>query len=662
MGNGFASLGSLGELFPDQDVRCINPRCRNTWTWLKQKGDDPTKPPRKFCPECDAKLEGLTEKTMTCKEEGCDKTWVMTAKEQLFAKKEQLEASYCNSCATKHNEAKNIEVPCRIKECDNTWVWTEYSQKKSGRKTPPNLLCGSCHEEQKKLKDIMVECKVNGCTEQYAYTPLLQLFDKKAGRPKEFRPRRMCKSCMDKLQDLKPVTVPCKIKDCKHTWEFSTYAQLEYYNQKGKDAPLPHRMCGECFKTFNDSAEREIECKNKGCHKTWKYTKQMAVADKKRGKESTYRMCKSCYDRFNELKDIELPCQYKKYGCEQTSQLGRQPQLIAELNNKPNRAYQLCQSCLDFISNAKETAKACTKCGTDITFTPHEQLLEKLGKFTPSAHCSTCLGEEIKEATAGESLSITHHTHVVKLPAKGDWNKDRAISALPRFVTHAKLEELVDSEIVITVFSNEFAMAEEEGESWPYKLEQLLRERHPEFKTVVINSSIENSSTPQALARVKRDLAPFNSDAVIFSFDHTDAKVKTERTEKGFVPVLDYTKVAEASNELFAAIAHNVKGHKAYITTTPVIPAYNPPEGLKGSQLDEWESRQRAAFNKCLAHSRSCAKNNDIAVIDVASRFGVNGEESARKWMKDWFSPNDHGLRNIINWAADFVESTGIYE
>ena len=178
----------------------------------------------------------------------------------------------------------------------------------------------------------------------------------------------------------------------------------------------------------------------------------------------------------------------------------------------------------------------------------------------------------------------------------------------------------------------------------------------------VINSSIENSSTPQAFVRIGRDLFPFKADAVIFSFDHTDVKVSTQRTDQGFLPILDYNQVAAASNELFATIAKQVKGHKAYMTPTPVIPAYNPPIGLKGSQLDEWESRQRSMFNKCLAHSRSCAKNNDIPIIDVAARFGINGEESARKWMKDWFNPNDHGQRNIINWAAAFIESTGLYE
>jgi hypothetical protein len=586
----------------------------------------------------------------------------MTAKEQLFSRPSQLEKSFCDACAKKHNQAKNIEVPCRIRECGNSWVWTEHDQKRFGRKNPPKRLCSSCYEEQKKLSDISVECKVKGCSNHYVYTPLLQLLDRKAGKPSDYRPRRMCPSCMEKLNEYKPVQVPCKIRGCKKSWEFTPYAQLEYYAEKGADAPLPHRMCQDCFTVYNAAKDESIECKNKGCHNTWVYNRTMAVMDKVRGKESKHRMCKTCFDLYNELEDIELPCQYKKYGCEQTSVLGKYPQLIAELNKKPNRAYQLCESCLEFISNAKEISRECTSCGASISFTPHEQLLEKLGKFTPSTQCPNCLGRELKEATAKEGIKITHHAHVVKLPSKGPWNSDRMISSLPPYITHTKLDELVDAEVVITVFSNEFAMADEEEKSWPYQLEQLLRERHPEFKTVVMNSSIATSSTEQALARIERDLAPFKSDAVIFSFDHADVQVKHATGSHGFVPVWDQPAVTKASDELFATIARHVKGHKAYMTPTPVIPSFHPPEGLKRVELSEWESALRMVFNKRLAHSRSCAHTNGIPIIDVAARFGVNVEESSKKWMKDWFSPNDHGLRNIINWAADFVESTGIYE
>ncbi len=659
---GFGSLGSLGELFPDQEVRCINPRCRDTWTWFKKKNDDPSRPPRKLCPKCEAKLTSLSEKEMSCKDESCDKVWTMTAKEQLYAKPEHLKESYCNSCAKKNNEAKNIEVPCRIKECKNTWIWTDFAQKKGNKKTPPNRMCESCHEEQKKLKDISIDCKISACDEKYIYTPLMQLYDLKSGHPADYRPRRMCKKCMDGLQKYKSITVPCKINSCKHTWEFSSYAQLEYYAKEGADAALPNKMCKECFQVFKEAKDEEIKCKNKGCDKTWKYTKHMAITDKLSGKKTTHRMCHSCFDKYNAIKDVELPCQYKKYGCEETSTLGRYPQLIAQLNNKPDRAYQLCKSCLEFISKAQTISKKCTACESEISFTPHEQLLEKLGKFTPSDHCPTCLGKEIKEATGNSELHIIHHSHVVKLPAKGDWNNDRAISAPPVFITHTKLDELVDTEVVITVFSDEFALADEEENSWPYKLEQLLRERHPEFKTVVLNSSIANTSSKQALDRVKRDVAPFKSNIIIFSFDHHNAMVKQVRGDKGFQPLHDSKEVTESTDILFAEIAKNEEGHKAYITTTPAIPAYHPPEAIHKGQLDEWESQQKAHFHKCLAHSRSAARKNDIAIIDVASRFEVNGEDSAKKWMKDWFNPNDHGLRNIINWAADFVESTGIYE
>ena len=173
----FNGLGSLGELFPDQEVRCMNPRCRNTWTWFKQKGDDPTKPPRKLCEKCESELAKLEDKRVVCEEEGCEKTWTWTAKEQLYHTKGKSHG-YCQECAAKHSHHRDIEVPCRIKECEETWVWTRREQEKSGKSKTPRRLCEKCFEELNKFKDKEIDCKINACNKKWTYTRMGQLLDK----------------------------------------------------------------------------------------------------------------------------------------------------------------------------------------------------------------------------------------------------------------------------------------------------------------------------------------------------------------------------------------------------------------------------------------------------------------------------------------------------
>lgn len=658
----FNGLGNLGELFPDQEVRCMNPRCRNTWTWFKQKGDDPTKPPRKLCEKCEAELTKLEDKRVVCEEEGCEKTWTWTAKEQLYHTKGKSHG-YCQECAAKHSHHRDIEVPCRIKECDETWVWTRREQERSGKTKTPRRLCEKCFEELNKFKDKEIDCKINACNKKWTYTRMGQLLDKKSGKDADYVPRRMCSDCMDKLKTLKDREVPCRVKECNHTWKFSTYAQLEYFSRVGWDTEDPQRMCPECFDFMNKTEEREINCKNKGCDKKWTYKKRMQLHDKlTKRKNPTYRMCNDCFNEFKNFKSEDVPCKYAKDGCENTWTWEAYDKFQAHLKKHDHAPSKACPECTKFLAETKSVSKKCTTCDNEITFTPAEQLLQKLGKLTPSEQCSDCLGKDLTESTHAEKPSIVHHTHVVKLPAKGAWNKDAAIRELPSFVSHSKLEQLVDSEVVIVVCSDELAIDENEKATWPEMLQEVLTTRHPEFKTVVVNSSIAHTTSGQAANRIERDILPFEPNVTLFSFDHNDSKVKDYRGEKGFETKVSSEKASAGSEALFKKVSEKVKKHKAYMTITPFLPELGNPSGVKKYQLDEWTTLQQETFDKCQAHAKSLAHKFNIPILDLESKFEVQGKSSAKKWMKDWYQPNESGIKNIANWAADYIESLGLYD
>ncbi len=662
MSNGYNSFGSLGDFFPDQEVRCMNPRCRNTWTWFKKDGDDPSKPPRRLCPECEARLAKLEDIEVPCKEEGCDKIFKMTAKEQLYAGKKATLEGFCPECAAKRDHRRDMEIPCRIQACEHTWVWTKRDQERNQEKTIPKRLCEKCFEELNKLHDIEVPCKIDACKKTWTYTRMGQLLDRKAGKDESYTPKRMCSDCMKKLKELKPKQIKCRIKECDNTWPFSTYAQLEYYSREGWDAAPPQRMCNECYSFINSVEEKTLHCKNKGCKNDWKYTKRMQLHDKlTKRKNATYRMCPECFKNFQDINPEEVPCKFAEHGCGNTWTRSAYEQLQTELQHKNHNPVKACEECSKFLNDAKTITKSCKKCAQDISFTPLEQLLHKLGKFTTSELCPDCLNQELKENAAEGQLPITHHTHVVKLPSKGAWNRDAAIRELPPFVNHNKLVQLVDAEVVIVVFADELALHEDEEQSWPARLQQTLIERHPEFKTIVVNASIADTGSEQAVNRLKRDVSPFEPNVVLFSFDHGDSKVKDYRGEKGFEFKYPYERVAESLEDLFSKMSA-MKTHKLYFTSTPLLPELGTPAGVKPYEKEEWTTAQKEHYDKCLAHAKSMAHKHNVPILDLMARFEVKGKESARKWMKNWYEPNDHGLRNITQWMADYIDSLGLYD
>ncbi len=662
MGNfeDFGGLGSLGEFFPDQEVRCINHNCRKTWTWMRGKDDNPSQPPKKLCPSCEEKLKNLTEITVTCKAEGCDCHWHVTPKEQLYGGKKVL-SGYCHECAPKFDSSpRDREVKCRINSCDKTWIWTKRDQERRPSKKAPQRLCNDCYNELSKLEDTEYDCKVSSCKNKVVYTKLSKLYDLKAGKDIDHLPPRMCKSCHEKLKTYKTEKVKCRVDECEGTWDFSAYAQLDYYQREGEDAPLPKRMCNDCYNFMNSAKTEAVQCKNSRCKKEWQYSKRMQLHDKLTGnKKGRYRMCPSCFNKLNKLEVIQKPCKNSKYGCTNTYEYKPIDQLHDDLAHK--KVNHQCSECSGFLENTKTITKKCTSCDAEIKFTAYEQLLQKFGKFHPADHCSKCLDNEMSEKLkdSENSAPITHHSHVVQIPSKGAWNKDRAIAELPPYINSEKLQQLIDSDFVIVLLTDEVSYNENENETLGAILEEKLNAKYEGLKTVVVNTVIPKSSLAQAVKRYKRDVAPYNPDFIICSFDQVNSRLKEQA--KGYQVANTPESIETAFEALFDKLT-KTKSKAVYMTGCPVIIDYNIPETIKRYEREEWASLQKEQHDRCLAHAKSAAHKFSLPILDLCSRFEVNGQESAKKWMKNYNSPNEKGIRNIADWLANYIHGINLYD
>lgn len=648
------SLGSIGELFPDKNIRCRVRGCTNSWQMAgedavrKLASADPELPER-MCAECYETYIKLKDMDVACGKNGCANTWKWTRFQQLEALAKGITRPprrFCPDCQKELAEIADKEMPCRMKGCKGSWVWSKQQQLNWDKDQPPSRLCKDCFTRLQEYEDKQLPCRVKGCGNRWPWSAYQQLEHALSGKDPENSPRRMCPDCVRRLRQYQDMEVPCKARECSRTWTWSAYAQLEFRLTHGDEAPPPTRLCNECFQFFQQARDIERQCKTKGCRRTWIYGKGWQLRDWLKGREYAPAMiCEECRARLEQLAPVEKPCDVP--GCSGTWTHLPEEQLKDSLSGRRDLRSKRCKDCEEFLHEHTFQNVKCEKCGCDVPWSPYEQLLVTRGIFTKPALCSACGGANLPASRPPLPVVSDHH-QVVRMPKGGRWGSDPEIAAWPPHLDHAVIARAEKADIRIVALGDDLTYSADDIEhSWPLLLERKLAEKLADqgLVPVVVNAGIPGTSSRQALQRLKRDVAPFKPHIILFSFAFGDSLL--EIVGDRYRPKISDEEAEQAMAQLNAELRKT--GAKAiYWTTNPTFPhCHKQPVHLNG-----WADAQQARKSHMLAHALRLCGEAEIPVVELRSRFEVNGESSAKKWMSDWFNHNATGAANIATWMA----------
>jgi len=672
------SLGSLGELFPDTDLRCRIRGCNNVWRFsgedaLRQVADGRSGRPERMCDECFRLFQSLQDQPIACSREGCTNTWIWNRFQQLEAARQGRHGppanALCRDCQQKLREVGDLEVPCRMKGCTRTWTWYARERVQGDPDKPPRRLCAECFNALRDLQDIEVPCRLRGCTHTWTWNRFQQLEHIAGGKPLDRPPRRMCESCFKAFQELKDEVRPCKAKECHGTWTYTAYEQLEQRLAHGAETPppVPERLCAECYEFVRTAVDREVACRNRGCSNTWTYTRMMQLRMKLKGlHRPPGRTCDACQEKLKALPEREVKCVVP--GCSRTWTYSASDQLRDQLNGRIEPPGRRCRECEAFLAEHQSVALACEHCHKPVQWSGYEQLLCELGTFKKPTKCPDCTEQAMALGRPREPERLEHHL-IIRVPSAGRWHEDEIIRERPARLTPEVLERMERAAVRVVCIGDELTWSLDDEElSWPYLLQQRLGEIYggPE-KVAVLNAGIAFCTTAQGVVRFPRDVVPFQPHLVVFSFSLADARLYWHRDEQCWRP--EHTPEAMmAALERFAECIKRQQCKALYWTPNPIFPQEEPPSreasssaaSPTGRSHDAWFQAQSAALDQAVRVAHQCCSRYGIPALDVRARFEVNGVRSARKWMGSWYLHNEVGSRNMAAWFAEQVVREGL--
>ncbi len=659
-------LGSLGDLFPTQDLHCRVRGCPNVWQFsgedaLHRVAAGEKARPARMCDDCFATYNQLQDQTMPCTSKDCQGTWTWTRYQQLEAaaqKRSRPPQGICEACRNKVREMADREIPCRVKGCPNTWTWTRHAQLHAEGDAPPPRMCRHCSDTLRTLQDQDIPCRMHGCQGTWRWHRFQQLEHLAAGKSLEKPPPRMCKDCLDIYRTLQDKQVPCKVDECQGSWSFNAFAQLEHLRLKGPEAELPSKMCKECYNFFLSSRDRQVRCQNRGCRNSWTYTRSDQLHDWLQQRQGPpQRMCNQCQENLKQAEDRLEPCMIP--GCTNQWAYSATDQVLDRCQGRIETPSKRCPECETFLAENPTRTLPCNRCGADIAWSSYEQLLCRRGTFEKPLRCASCAEQEL--ATKAKEPAPRPHFHVVKMPSGGKWANDPLIAAWPGHLDGEAIERAEKADIRIVAFGDDLTYSSDEvAASWPFLLEQKLNEQlEGRARVAVINSGIPKSTSRQALVRLGRDVAPFAPHLVVFSFAFADSLFRFSRHSGAWKANLELSQAAASMQELCNAL-NSLNTQLLYWSTNPILPHESHPETTEGIGGKAWADAQQNSKNQCLAHDLRVCHAESIPVLDLRSRFEVNGKKSARKWMKDWYQHNEAGSRNIATWMAAHILKEGL--
>lgn len=648
------SLGNIGDLFPDKNIRCRVRGCSNSW---QMAGEDAVKRlaskdpelPERMCEDCYQKYLSLKDQEVACSKPGCENTWKWSRFQQLAAAARghgRPPRHLCPDCQKGLNDLTDKEMPCRMKGCDQTWIWSRQQQMAWEKEKPPTRLCQGCFSRLKQYQDREFDCRVHGCDKKWVWSAYQQLEHDIRGKDPEKPPRRMCQDCAGKLRSLQDKELPCKIRECSRRWQWSAYAQLEYLITGKSLEDVPQRLCKECFDFYRQAQDVQRSCKMKGCNGTWIYGKGWQLRDWLKGREHPpSMMCDDCRRHLKELAPLEKPCAVP--GCEGVWVYEPGDQLKDERSGRREPRTKRCAECETFLHDHSFENIPCEGCQKEILWSPYEQLLVAKGTFSKPALCADCGGKNLPECQPLVPVMTEHHP-VVRIPAGGRWSSDPAIAAWPARIDHTVIEKAEKADIRIVALGDDLTWSNDDIEkSWPFLLEQKLNEKLADSgrTAVVINAAIPGTNSRQGLVRFERDVLPFKPDITLVSFAYGDSTLDIRGDR--WRPVLEDDDAEKAMAKLMKRLKQ-ASLPTLYWSTNPMF----PEERELPKQLSGWAQAQEARKSHMLAHALHICKEENVPVLELRARFEVNGKSSAKKWMADWLNHNATGANNIAAWMC----------
>ncbi|MFA4945425.1 MAG: SGNH/GDSL hydrolase family protein [Lentisphaeria bacterium] len=641
------SLGTLGDLFPDQPLACTVRGCQNMLA-AGGPGGEPDRP-KGMCDRCYAIWRELADKPMPCATPACPGTWAWSRMQQLEARiqgRKNPPPNHCEGCRVRRNQLQDKPVPCRIKGCKGTWLWTREEQSRAAPAAPPPArFCPDCFRRFQALQDKPMPCRIRGCTHTWAWNRYQQLEWLATGRQLEEPPHRLCHSCLDKAAALQPAEIPCRVRGCKGTWSFSPYAQLEHLLSASASDPVMPRMCPECFKAFHALQDTPMPCRHKGCPGTWLYTRTQQLQDRAAGRtQPVPHLCPACVEAIRKTAPKPMPCTVP--GCQGSWSYSPADQVRDRLAGRPEPGGRRCPDCDRFLNGHAPLQVACGKCGAEFKCSSYEQLLAHQGASTLPDTCPKCVKFMAEQVQTMPHIKRPDHA-VVRIPHHGRWNADPAIANLPPHFTPETIRAAEAADLRIACFGDgQTWSAANPAEAWPTLLAAKLAPLAAGRRLAVVNAGIPHCTSAQALVRLARDVTPFAPHLVIFSFVQADSWIAAETLQ----PLRPAGELQEAAATLIQRLRAELPAARLlFWTGTPLL-----PQDLAAAhpELAAWITLQEAAYNQGLAHSRHLAEQAGIPVADTARQFVVGGHKSAHKWMHDWHRHNAAGAENLATWLA----------
>ncbi|MBN2451309.1 MAG: SGNH/GDSL hydrolase family protein [Lentisphaeria bacterium] len=661
-------FGTLGDFFPDTDIRCRIRGCENVCHFSGEEvlhnvasGRNPR--PEKMCDACFELYQKLEDRHIPCARPGCGNTWVLNRFQQLEAMRQgrQIEApkGFCPQCRQTMRDQGDLEVPCRMRGCTGSWTWPARERLLNPDASPPRRMCDSCFQKLRDLRDMEVPCRVRGCTGTWLWNRYQQLEHLLAGKPLDRPSRRMCAACFEAFAKLQDIQVPCRVRECPSTWTYTVYEQLERRLAEGEEGATPERMCPDCYAFYNSAVDRDIPCRNRGCTGTWVLTRATQLRLKiKRVTRTPARMCDACRDRLAALEDREIKCCVP--GCSRTWGYRAVDQLRDHLAGRQEAPGRRCRECEAFLAEHQAVVLHCDYCGKDIQWSGYEQLLCERGTFQKPTRCPECTGQALALERPREPEKLEHHL-VVRIPSAGRWHEDDLIRDWPPRMTHDVVDRVERADIRIVCIGDELTYSLDDlDQSWPHLLEKRLEEHFaPQRRVAVVNAGIAFCNTARGVVRIPRDIVPFSPHLVVFSFSLADARLYRHRDEREWRPVVSQEE-ALAAFERMAEKLRRLPCKSLYWTPHPIFPDWDDESTVPRGADREWAQAQTTALEQILRVARQCCIRYDIPTLDVRARFEVNGTRSARKWMSNWYLHNEVGSRNIATWIAEQILRDGL--
>ncbi|OGV71412.1 MAG: hypothetical protein A3K18_22725 [Lentisphaerae bacterium RIFOXYA12_64_32] len=658
MSRGFAVLG---DVFPNKDIGCRIRGCNNVWHFSGEQalqniveGKSPR--PDRMCDACFEKFRSLQDVEAPCATPECKGTWTWNRIMQLEAQMRGHTTpphGLCNDCRRRLAETADMHVPCRMKGCTGTWTWPAREQVLHPGQKPPARLCDQCYDRLQSLSDRDVPCRVNGCTRTWRWNRFQQLEHLITGGSLEPAPRRMCDACFVEFGKLQDVEVPCPVKNCTRKWTFSRYAQLEHKAATGSNAPPQDRMCEPCFRFQRRAQDWKVPCLNRGCPNTWPYTRDMQHQDWLAGiAKPEPRLCTECADKLAKTPDRAVPCEVR--GCTNTWTYAAADQVRDACLGKPDTPSRRCASCEEFLATRETLELPCQHCEKPIRWSAFEQLLCSLGTFVKPARCTACTGQVLAMGKPEQKIDKDHHL-VVKMPSHGRWQQFERIRNWPTHLTYEVIERVEHADACIVALGDDLTHSSDTVEtSWPYLLDKTLNEAlQGRAKVVVVNAGIPKSTSAQALIRLSRDVFPFRPQLVLFSFAFADSVLWLNRHERTWHANLEPEKTAEAMETLCRELAGG-KRRLLYWTPNPIFPQ-DHVDTEAAPQFQAWTKAQLEAREQYMRQVKLICKAAKVPILDIQTRFEVNGTRSAKKWMADWCLHNATGAQNMAAWFAEHI-------